>query len=62
MGLTGCTGHLNLKSLLGLTHLCFAGEHTYGDEETDGNRTFSEVTILTFIHAFFSSSISSTPE
>ena len=41
--LTGCTHHpakVRLRS-----HLCLlAGEHTYGDEETDGNRTFSEVT------------------
>ena len=62
MGLTGCTLTISLKSLLKLTRCLVAGEHTYGDEETDGNRTFSEVTILTFIHAFFSSSISSTPE
>ena len=47
MGLTGCTHHLTEASLETNPSL-FAGEHTYGDEETDGNRTFSEVTILTF--------------
>lgn len=42
MGLTGCTLTISLKSLLKLTQCLVAGEHTYGDEETDGNRTFSE--------------------
>ena len=50
MGLTGCTLTISSKSLLKLTQCLVAGEHTYGDEETDGNRTFSEVTILTFIN------------
>ena len=48
--LTGCTDHPLARVRL-RSHLCLlAGEHTYGDEETDGNRTFSEVTILTFIN------------
>ena len=65
MGLTGCTLTISLKSLLKLTRCLVAGEHTYGDEETDGNRTFSEVNILTFSHApecIFSFSISSMHE
>jgi len=42
MGLTGCTDHLTDHLTLGTHPSLLTGEHTYGDEETDGNRTFSE--------------------
>ena len=65
MGLTGCTDHLTDHLTLETHPSLLTGEHTYGDEETDGNRTFSEVNILTFSHApecILSFSISSMPE